>query len=494
MRHRRKMVFPTPRPSEHKTLAPIAIANHLLNCSRRRFYLIVIVVASIVFFVLIPTDKLLLLAVDLPTAASTINRAAFNSSDERGILTLTSEYPHPIIIATVRGYADDAGCKDGSYWRRQQQRHGIGERDLAKITILSSSTTDASTADEGTSLIQVGNPEKITNNSTNTTSTDNVMWRTKFRLDLAAPKYLPTYNVQCYTVDYRVEYVNAESALADFPPKSCSFRGTPTFHRIWQTHEFNNDSKSNARDNWIVRSSTANKNWQWTGIADDSSNCLSWKKQRPYSIVIIGDSQPSYTCHHLLYGLTGDNEIDSSHPKVRCVQIKQTLQNQTTFDRYAQELQNSKEDVIIFNPSGLWEAAYGSLNVFRDNFERLLSFIPIERRNAKSKYRQYFMLAPTTAVHPINYPELWKDDKKWSMTQSRVQAINSMAKDLVLKKAGMHKSMSYDTVSISILPAPWDFITLSREEDPMTPTDMVSSLLIWCTVLVAIQRDGIVLF
>jgi hypothetical protein len=65
---------------------------------------------------------------------------------------------------------------------------------------------------------------------------------------------------------------------------------------------------------------------------------------------------------------------------------------------------------------------------------------------------------------------------------------------LVLKKAGMYKSMSYDTVSISILPAPWDFITLSREEDPMTPTDMVSSLLIWCTVLVAIQRDGIVLF
>jgi hypothetical protein len=29
-----------------------------------------------------------------------------------------------------------------------------------------------------------------------------------------------------------------------------------------------------------------------------------------------------------------------------------------------------------------------------------------------------------------------------------------------------------DTISISTRPAPWDQISLSREDDPMTPTDM----------------------
>jgi hypothetical protein len=444
----------------------------------RRVFLFVI--ACLVFFVWILTDKLLL-SVDggqQSAAPTTFIRAASNT-DERGILTVMSGYPHPIIIATVRGYADNTFCREDFHLREERGSVDDNRGDLAKITILSGSK-DSSTPDEqGASLIQVGNPERITNNSTiGTASADDSMWMTKFRLDVAAPHYLPTDVVNCYTVDYRVEYVDAESALADFPSNSCSFRGTPRFRRIWRSNEFTNvhdREQPNAGVNWIVRN-TADKDWQWTGVAHnlDSSNCPSWKQERPYSIVIIGDSQPSYTCNHLLYGLTGDKNA-SRHPKVRCVQIKQTLQNRTTFDRYMSELQRSREDYVIFNPSGLWEAAYGSLNVFRDNFQRLLSSIPIEKKNTQSKYsRQYFLLAPTTAVHPINYPDLSTDDKKWSMTQSRVQAINTVAKELVMTKKRMHESNSYDSVFMSTLPVPWDFISLSREDDPMTPTDMVS--------------------
>lgn len=440
----------------------------------RRVFLFVI--ACLVFFVWILTDNLLLSVdgVQQPVAPTTFIRAAINT-DERGILTVTSGYPHPIIIATVRGFADNTYCREDYHWKGERDDH---RGDLAKITILSGSK-DSSTPDEkGASLIQVGNPERIAHNSTVGTPADDLMWMTKFRLDVAAPHYIPIDDhVNCYTVDYRVEYVDTESALADFPSKSCSFRGTPRFHRIWRSNEFINvhdREQPNTGDNWIVRSS-ADKDWQWTGVAHnlDSSNCPSWKQERPYNIVIIGDSQPSYTCNHLLYGLSGDKNV-SRHPKVRCVQIKQTLQNRTTFDRYVSELQSSKEDYVIFNPSGLWEAAYGSLNVFRDNFQRLLSSIPIEKKNSQSKYsRQYFLLTPTTAVHPINYPDLSTDDKKWSMTQSRVQAINTVAKELVMKKKRMHESNSYDSVFISTLPAPWDLITLSREDDPMTPTDMV---------------------
>lgn len=281
-----------------------------------------------------------------------------------------------------------------------------------------------------------------------------------------------------------MEYVvDFDSAMADFSPDSCSFRGMPTFHRIWGNDEFADVNKQrHARENnWLVRMAP-DKDWEWIGTvaglhslptkSAKATSCSSWKEERPYSIVIIGDSQPSYTCNHLVYGLTGDKEAIQT-PKVRCVQIKRTLQNLTTFEVYASELQHSNEDFVIFNPSGLREAAYGSLDDFRVNFQRLLTYIPTERiTDSNSINKQHYFFAPTTAVHPINYPNLPNDDKKWSMTQPRVQSINRIAAELVMKRKELYKSKAHDTISISNLPAPWDMISLSREDDPLTPTDM----------------------
>jgi hypothetical protein len=193
-------------------------------------------------------------------------------------------------------------------------------------------------------------------------------------------------------------------------------------------------------------------------LKDGTRSCPTTLRERDYSLVIIGDSQPFYMCQHLIWEL-------NSNRNIRCVQIKQTLRNETTFLAYANELQDATENVVIFNPSGLWEAAYGSIDLFRDNFQRLLDHIPSRR-----KHRQTFFFAPTTAVHPIVYGNLTNDDKKWSMTQVRVREINTIAKQLVLNES--ERRRVGDTISLRVLPTPIDALSLNREDDPKTPSDM----------------------
>jgi hypothetical protein len=441
--------------SENKTRAQNnqCITNYLLNDSirRKRVYL---TAAAAVLFMLIATSKLLAEPMDPTPSIRTVHSIYV----ERGLLTVTSHYEHPIIIATLRGYNEQQKCHD----RYDNEDHGA----LAKFTLLS----DPSSKD-GPLLFQVGQSERISSIIKQVNANNTELWKTQFRLHISPPPF--TESQLCYTISYRVEYADFEAAMADFPPKLCSFQGRPKYHRVWKSSEFmTGDPTTSAAPgaNWLVRKSQ-DENWEWSGVANFHPSCPSWKHERPYKIVIIGDSQPSYTCNHLVHGLTGDINA-TQHPKVRCVTIKQTLQNSTTFDRYASELQHSTEDFVIFNPSGLWEAAYGSLNDFRGNFERLLSFLPTERGSSEGNKRRHYFFAPTTAVHPINYPDLQTDDKKWSMTQPRVSAINNIAADLVNEKRRSHEFKSDDTISISSLPAPWDQISLSREDDPMTPTDM----------------------
>lgn len=444
--------------SESRTRSQNEVTDLINNSStRRRVYLFAVAALS---FLLIITDKLLAEPIGHVASPNVEHKAI----GDRALLTVTSSYEHPIVIATLRGYAaNDCNVKLGS-----------GDTSaLTKITLLSDSVSSKSIL-----FNQVGRPERIANNSTSEHE-----WKTKFRLNIAPPPLLSHIHL-CYAIEYRSEYIDEKTALADFPPKLCSFRGKPRFHRVWDSSEFiNYDQQKRTQDNWLVRKNI-NDDWHWSGITDlyETATCLSWKQERPYTIVIIGDSQPSYMCKHLVYGVTGDINA-TQHLKVRCVQIKQTLQNSTTFDRYVSELQHSKEDFVIFNPSGLWEAAYGSLDMFRQNFQKLLTYIPTEQ-NTESNTRQHFFLAPTTAVHPINYPDLPADDRKWSMTQPRIRAINSIARELVLERKKYFHEKSFDTVSVSILPTPWDSISLSREDDPMSPTDMVSfTVAVACSLL-----------
>jgi hypothetical protein len=204
---------------------------------------------------------------------------------ERGLLTVTSNYEHPVIIATLRGYIEEQKCND-----QYNEDHGA----LAKLTLLS----DPSSKD-GPLLFQVGQSESISSiiKQVNANNTD--LWKTQFRLHISPPPF--TDNQLCYTISYRVEYAGFEAAMADFPPKLCSFQGRPKYHRIWKSNEFMTGDPTTSTGpgaNWLVRKSQ-DENWEWSGVANFHPSCPIWKQERPYKIVIIGDSQPSYTCNHL---------------------------------------------------------------------------------------------------------------------------------------------------------------------------------------------------
>ena len=62
----------------------------------------------------------------------------------------------------------------------------------------------------------------------------------------------------------------------------------------------------------------------------------------------------------------------------------------------------------LFNPSGLWEAAYGSLNDFTIHLQHQLTHVSTATATTDTvtNNKLYYFLVPTTAVHLINYPSL----------------------------------------------------------------------------------------
>jgi len=511
--------------NHHAQLMQSTVASHLIindGAKRRQVYLVVLT-AVFLFIVLMDRYSLDIIIID-PTSSSLRKPHNNNNNNNNygGILTVISRYPHPIVLATLRGYDSSSDMCNSD----KHIHNGDDDGALAKLTILSSEDTISESKHDvhdgsAFSFVQI-DATKVhnSNNNETTNDTEQQQWKTQFQLSVNAPPSQSQYitngvNNLCYTVHYRVEYVNHHTSLADYPSELCSFVGRPVFYTRWDSRYFvdrNDQQKQQQKQqdssvhiydnaNWLVRKN-ADEEWQWIDDNNNNNNnnnddgstssfqCkLSWEQQRPYSLVIIGDSQPSYTCHHLLDKVLpmGDNSSskakdDDAKIKVRCVTIKQTLQNSTTFHQYAHELQSSTEDYVIFNPSGLWEAAYGSLHDFRTNLHRLLTYIPTMTTKTKqtATTRQYYFLAPTTAVHPINYPNLTYDDKKWSMTQPRVRAVNSRAEELILsmnRQRGLNASIratpsSSLTTRLDKLPVPWDEISLSREDDPMTLGDM----------------------
>lgn len=402
----------------------------------------------------------------LPSAASSDPKERYNTRTE-GLLNVISKYKRPIILATIRGYLNDDGCT--TLHEHRHDNNNSSDNAIATITLLSENEPSD---DYDTPLYQFGAAKRRlgTNNNNN-----NNNWETNFHLNIRPPSPLFEQGDLCFEVYWRVEYVGYESAISDFPSRTCSFRGTPTFHRSWNWTDFNNpkglDNGPNNAKTWLVRKSHEDR---WMSSAHYEGNILkdgtrsscsttSWQ-ERDYSIVIIGDSQPYYMCQHLMREMRSSSSSSSASNNLRCVQIKQTLGNEKVFQAYANEFQNATENVVIFNPSGLWEAAYGSIDLFRENFQRLLDHIPSGR-----KHRQTFFSAPTTAVHPIVYGNLANDDKKWSMTQVRVREINAVAERLVLNET---KRRVGDTISLRVLPTPIDALSLNSEDDPKTPGDM----------------------
>ena len=380
---------------------------------------------------LIPFGILVLLSAKLMYTYS--NATLDYSSDPKeihqkeGLLAVVSQYKQPIIIATLHGYLNLDGCiQDKS------------SDSIATVTILSGNET----------LFQVGEANQIGEN-----------WETNFHLNIQHPPSFEEGDL-CYIVHWRVEYDTYENALSDYPSKTSSFRGAPTFRRDWNVADFN---PSGHLGEWLVRRSHEER-WIWSGhvvgdlLKDGKRSCPSTAfRERDYSVVFIGDSQPNYMCQHLIWELQSDSNT-------RCVQIKQTLGNETTLNAYVHALENALESVVIFNPSGLWEAAYGSIDLFRENFQRLIDKIPSKRQK-----RQSYFFAPTTAVHPVNYANLTNDDRKWSMTQVRVRKINDIAKQLVRDET---RRRVRDTIAVRVLPTPIDALSLNREDDPKTPSDM----------------------
>jgi hypothetical protein len=379
---------------------------------------------------LIPFGILVLLSAKLMYTYS--YATLYDSSDPKeihrkeGLLTVVSQYKQPVIIATLHGYLNLDGCI-------QDKSSDL----IATVTILSGDDT----------LFQVGQANQIGGN-----------WETNFHLNIQHPPSFEEGDL-CYIVHWRVEYDAYENALSDYPSKTSSFRGAPTFRRAWNVADFN---PSGQLAEWLVRRNHEER-WIWSGhivgdlLKDGKRSCPTTPfRERDYSIIFIGDSQPNYMCQHLIWELQSDLNT-------RCVQIKQTLGNETTLNAYVHALQ-SEESVVIFNPSGLWEAAYGSIDLFRENFQRLIDNIPSKRPK-----RQSYFFAPTTAVHPVNYANLTNDDRKWSMTQVRVREINNIAKKLVRNET---KRRVRDTIAVRVLPTPIDALSLNMEDDPKTPSDM----------------------
>lgn len=488
---------------KHETRAQLQriVANHLASDTGRRRQVYLFVIAAVFLFLVVMDHSLD--SIGEPMSSSSLRKP--HDHNNGAMLTVISRYRHPVVLATLRGYKDGSSMCSNDYIQTQQQHVRTGDDGaLFKLTVLSDTIEDKDEYDNSYSFVQV-HATRI-RNIDNETTADTEEWETRFRFNVAAPPSQYTSGVTlCYAVEYRVEYMDYNTSMADYPTELCSFVGHPTFYRGWDSRYFVSDDQRRKQPNahqtnWLVRKSS-HEEWQWM---DDSSvnvnnnggtpvKCKSWQQERSYSLVIIGDSQPSYTCHHLLHGvIMGDENIiinnqnqdpTANNPKIRCVTIKRTLQNSTTFDQYAHKSQSSTEDFVIFNPSGLWEAAYGSLNDFRTNLQRLLTHVPMNTTTATvTNNKRYYFLAPTTAVHPINYPNLPFDNKKWSMTQPRVRAINSIAKELVYTRqremnAAIESSNADDTTTtpptiLANLAVPWDEISLSRDDDPMTFGDM----------------------
>eukprot|EP00300_Choanocystis_sp_HF-7_P004549 c13528_g1_i1.p1 GENE.c13528_g1_i1~~c13528_g1_i1.p1 ORF type:complete len:490 (+),score=66.96 c13528_g1_i1:54-1472(+) len=117
--------------------------------------------------------------------------------------------------------------------------------------------------------------------------------------------------------------------------------------------------------------------------------------------------------------------------------------------------------VLVINPAGLWQCAYGSLAVWERGIREIATWA------TESTFANILWLT-TSAVHPKNFftPDSdWYDDahmKKWFMTEPRVRRLNQVTMKVLEEHPFSLRIQVLDTWQISAL----------REDDPAEVTDM----------------------
>jgi len=283
-------------------------------------------------------------------------------------------------------------------------------------------------------------------------------WSLLYAVDVKIPPWAANLT---FVLSWRLEYSSYIDSIADYPTITRSFQGAPTGMFVLPNFEkrviiYPND-KVVVHGPWLRRKSTSS---EWVYYQNQNSdNELSksckraWNETRPYSVLIVGDSQPNYMCEHLAtYGST----------PTKCVSLKGNFTNVSRTQlgdfstRYSNVLNQAQEDVVIFNTQGLWETAYGQLSVYPSRLDTVLDSIP----SRKDRSTHFFLT--TTAVHPNNYKRgIFTDDTKWAMTQPRVQAINSASKERI------NAFSNRDIFTLDI-----EALSLLREDDPLVEGDM----------------------
>jgi hypothetical protein len=118
--------------------------------------------------------------------------------------------------------------------------------------------------------------------------------------------------------------------------------------------------------------------------------------------------------------------------------------------------------ILVFNPAALWQCAYGELRKWEEALPEILRVV------GEARFDRVFFVT-STAVHPVVYNGLASDQKKWAMTDPRVQALNTAAVQEIMQLA-REQEQDPELVSIGVIDI-WPLSSL-REDDPANPTDM----------------------
>mmetsp|Transcript_210 Transcript_210/g.306 ORF Transcript_210/g.306 Transcript_210/m.306 type:complete len:492 (+) Transcript_210:63-1538(+) len=375
---------------------------------------------------------------------------------------VNSKFEYPVLYLKAVGYAKGKKKTEAQY-----------KEGLAKFVFLGNGTNQQSDA-----LIRQGsNFHWMTG-----------VWDIRYKFLVNLPSSWAHHDGLSFRLFWRLEYSSHADAIADYPVKKCSFHGNPkasmriNFVEKKIASETNNKEGEEGKDNpdnmkvssWLRRSHEKSR-WRY----DRCHSELSWMGKRPYHVLVIGDSQPSYMCKHLQqFGRTSTDCVtikgnwSNSQEKTlkggnSLALVDFSLAYSNALNQAAETARNKNLTlVVLFNTQGLWEVAYGQLELFPHMLNKVLKTLPTNKLTDHSlAHKIMYFFVTTTAVHPHNYqPGIFKDSKKWAMTQPRVHAINELAISTLRRW--------YSTSSVRVDIIDLEEISLLQEEDPMVPGDM----------------------
>jgi len=255
-------------------------------------------------------------------------------------------------------------------------------------------------------------------------------WRVDYSLEFHAP--FPGD----YVVDVIEEYSSFNDSMTDYPAAKSSF-----VHR--NEHFQSTISVSGAE---AVLSSLYEDVWIRGCDAFQISNyrsCVPWNLT---PLTFIGDSVPMQNCHRVKYRypLVNISCISTNH-------VISSVNGVESFLKLFPPVDDSR--IVLFNPSGLWEVAYGQVADYKNVFATILKGI------SDLGYKKLIYMT-TTSLFPRHYSTLFKDEVKWAMTQTRVDWINLLSVSV---------AASFEPF-VQVIDVGRPTMTMSR--DPLTPTDM----------------------